>query len=79
MFDIVYALLEIRVWYQNDQYQPIWQTIYPMHIFGTGTFLVELLLKIIVFVLLFKAKGLLGKWKNFLKKNWIRGKIKILH
>lgn len=61
MFDIVYCLTEIRVWFMNDDYQPIWQTIYPMHVFATGAFIVQLMMKIVVFVLLFKLKAIVTK------------------
>ena len=39
LFDLVYAILDVRVWFKTDDYQPIWQTIYPMHAFVSGTFL----------------------------------------
>jgi hypothetical protein len=61
IFDIVYAILDVRVWYKVDEYQPIWQTIYPMHAFATGTFLLEFALKIITLILLFVLKGRFAK------------------
>ena len=61
IFDIAYAILDVRVWYKIDEYQPIWQTVFPMHAFASGTFLLEFVLKIIILILLFVLKGLFSK------------------
>ena len=61
IFDVVYAIVDVRVWYKVDEYQPIWQTVYPMHVFVTGTFVLEFVFKIVILILLFVLKGKFAK------------------
>ena len=55
--DLLFLLVEIPVWNQEDLNNPVWQTIHGLHSFGIFLFVIINILKLILLVITIRANS----------------------